>query len=139
MAVVYTDEGKKADLDNMDFSYGKIILFKNNITPGTGTVYNDVAGAGNKADFSGYADANYTPGAITIDGSGNASVTATTATFTHNGGPTANNVYGWALIGVQGATNRVFRAERFSDAPRVMSANGNQISITYTQTQGACP
>jgi len=135
MAVIMPYEGRENYLTNVFTMIGTFVLrlFKNNITPDVDTVLADFT----EADFSGYTDVLLTMGAIVRDGDDNARSTGLLAQFLHSGGGTANDIYGWYLLGSGGAV--CLFAERFSDAPRVMDGLGDEINITPALTQGACP
>jgi len=135
MAVIMPYEGRDYYLTTLITAVAtfELRLFKNNITPDIDTEYADFT----ECDFSGYSSINLTLGGVARDGDDNARSTALLAQFAHNGGGTANDVYGWYLIPNGGTV--VFFAERFSDAPRVMDTLGDEINITPALTQGACP
>ncbi len=98
-------------------------LFKNDHDP----VVTDTNANYTQADFSGYASANLgTWNAAFVNGDGKGEIDADAKTFSHNGGATANTVYG---VYVTDEADNVVYAERF-DAPRVMDSLGD--SITYT-------
>lgn len=133
MAVVLPNEGaieQLGDLKALEASY-KIRLFKNNFAPVVGSVAADFT----VCDFSGYAQVALVDGAIAINGAGKAEMTAAAAVFSHNGGATANTVYGWYIIDT--VTNKVRWASLFA-APRTMGAAGDSItvSLVFTLTQG---
>lgn len=107
----------------------KMILFKNNLTPVPGTVFANLT----EANFSGYASGPVTWGTPFTDGAGKAVMIGTTITFTHNGGGTPNDIYGYAIL-TQDITLAWFIicAERLSSPPKVMTNNGDSITITPT-------
>ena len=105
----------------------RIRLFKNNYTPVNSSTYADFT----EADFSGYAGyASLSWGAAFINGSTQGEIDATQVTWTHNGGGTANTVYG---IYITDGSNNLMYAERFS-APISMSTSGNAIPYTAKTT-----
>lgn len=106
----------------------RVVLFKNNYTPVIGTSWASLT----EANFSGYARVTPTFGAPTISASVATSV-GSTATFTHNGGATPNDCYGWALIDTTPGTPEVLAADRLTGAPVTLAANGDQIKVTLSQ------
>lgn len=137
MAVVYPKVGRERDLSTIEALGGAYFLrlFKNDITPDLDTELGDLV----EADFSGYAAAGQTFGSITINADDNAECSAPTTPFIHNGGVTANDIYGWYLEAVFGGPSELMYLERFEDAPRVMDTNGDEIDVTITLEQGGCP
>lgn len=98
-------------------------LFKNNHVPTEA----DVVGDYTEANFSGYPGAvSPTWGTPFVNGSNKGEVDATLITYTHNGGGTANTVYG--VYVVDGAGVLVY-AERFP-APYTMGSNGDTFPYT---------
>lgn len=100
-------------------------LYKNNYTPVDGSVLANFT----EADFSGYAPAAQSY--ILIGEVGGKALMQDNAvrTFSHNGGPTSNVVYGYYVLGA--TTGLVAWAERFA-APISMAAIPDTIKI---QTQ----
>lgn len=137
MAVVYPYESRNQDLLELIGAYSgfQLCLFQNNITPDVDSVFADFT----ECDFSGYLYAGLTLGPILRDANDNAKTTALGIAFTHNGGGTANDVYGWFLVTDYGTSPKVRHCDRFADAPRIMSSSGDQIVITCALIQGACP
>jgi len=137
MAVVYTYEAKEKSLNDLlsTLQTFQMRLFQNDFTPDNDSVDADF----DQCDFSGYNQIGPTWGAVLPDGDGNAATIALVCVFAHDGGGTANDVYGWYLIGDEGGPTIVLYAERFGDAPRVMDTLGDVISITPTMIQGSCP
>lgn len=131
--LVVPDEGEKALLNllrggGMAGVTVKLKLFKSNTTPTQATVLADFT----EADFSGYNYATPSFGAATTDGSNKGVIQDSAArVFTHNGGGTANTVYGYYI---EDTTNgKLLWAERF-DASQSVSANGDNISVTAKLT-----
>lgn len=136
MAVVYPQEGRKKDLTQMEVGTHLLVLFQSNTTPGTLTTFADLT----LATFSGYSPFTVTWSTVAINGDGNATNATPAYTFTHNGGATSNNIYGWALVLQEaGPVYTLKSAERFADAPRSMAAAGNSIYVAVTRIQGTCP
>lgn len=137
MAVVYPKEGRSKHLNLIRSNGGsfEMRLFKNNLTPDLDTVVGDFT----ECDFSGYLAIGLSWGAVTINGDDNAEMVALVASFTHDGGATSNNVYGWYLVGGVGGTEYLAFCERFVDAPRSMAGATDVINVTPAQTQGDCP
>lgn len=105
----------------------KIRLFKNNLTPGTGTVIGDFT----EADFTGYA-------AISLSGfpassivSHAASSTGSQVTFTVGSSPTTtNNIYGWYVTNSAGT--KLYGCQRDANAPIAMAVAGAIYQVTPT-------
>lgn len=101
-------------------------LFKNDLTPDADTVIGDLT----EADFSGYAAVTINTwdyGGVTIDGSGRSQVLATSnATFTHNGGATDNDCYGYYVTHPGGG---LYLVQRFDSPPIVMDGSGLFITV----------
>lgn len=133
MAVIIPNEGEVQALKN-DVAAGgvqptNLALFKSNTTPTAATVWADLT----IANFSGYMTGTPTWGTVATDGSGKASVASSTVTFTHNGGGTSNDVYGWVLYYSIPLGATIIRAiERFSDAPVSFASNGDSRSVKVT-------
>lgn len=105
----------------------RLHLFKNNHTP----LYTDTAADYTEADFSGYgAYQALAWGSAFVNGSNEGEIDATALTWTHNGGGTANTVYG---VYITDGANALMYAERFA-APVSMSANGDKITYTAKST-----
>lgn len=100
-------------------------LFQNNATIDASTILADLT----VATFSGYSSQNLSYGSITTNGSGQATMTATTIHFDHNGGATGNTIYGYYLVNT--STSKVVKAEKF-DTAVAMQFLGDRITITDT-------
>lgn len=128
MAAVKPNVGRIFELDTLIGTIGpnlELRLFKSNTTPTTSSVYADFT----EADFSGYAQQPPVFGTpATIDGNGNAKSDAPALTYTHNGGATANNVYGYYVVDTTGP--ELLWAERFASAPLSFAALGDNVVIT---------
>lgn len=137
MAVVYPYEGRERDLSTILANSGIYVLrlFQNDISPDVDTVLTDF----DDADFSGYASVTLTLSAIFRNGDDNAETVALLAQFAHNGGGTANDIYGWYLTNMAGGIEALVYCERFGDAPRVMDTLGDIINVTPSIAQGDCP
>lgn len=107
----------------------KIRLFKNNNTPVAGSVLADFT----QADFSGYStvgDATLSFGSITVNGSNQSTMTATGVTWTHNGGATANTIYGHLIY--NSVTSKCLKAVLWA-TPFTINTSGQTITVTVTQ------
>lgn len=102
-------------------------LFQNNMTPDQNTVLADLT----QATFSGYAASVCNFGAATIVSHKGKIVGTAPLTFTHNGGGTANTIYGYYVKIT--TTSDLIYVERFS-ASQLMTNNGDQIGITLSFT-----
>lgn len=124
MATVYfVNEG---ELDLLDVYIAnatlKIGLFKNDATVNDATVLADLTAA----DFSGYAAWTPTHGAAaTVSNQGKAA--AGSHNFDHNGGGTANTIYGAYLWNDD--TGKLLKAVKF-DAPITMDDAADRITVT---------
>lgn len=98
-------------------------LFRNDITPGPGTVIGDFT----EANFSGYANGALANAAVAaaLDGSNRAVASWDQITFTKNGA-TGNTIYGYYVT--DGGGDLCF-AERF-DGPIPMTVDGAFIQLT---------
>lgn len=130
MANVYLQQGDTKTLDEARLTgnvWKNLRLFKNNHTPAV----TDTNGNYTEANFSGYAAfALSTWNAAFVNADGKGEIDATPHSFVHNGGATANTIYG-AYVTDDG--DNVVYAERFS-APISMSANGDTIPYTARLT-----
>lgn len=126
MAAVLHDEGKEDILAQYIAAAGgdlRVRLFKNNVAPARDK---NVAFY-TQADFSGYADVTPSFGGEALNGDSDAEDDADPAVFTHNGGGTANTIYGWILFNT--TTNKVLFGDTFA-APIVLASAGNYIAVT---------
>lgn len=115
------------DLLHARDSAWRVMLFKNDIEPDEDTEYDDLE----EADFSGYA--RVTPSF------GSAEVTdhvarsdADLCIFTHDGGGTANDIYGAALLDVTGGTPYPEVIARFDGDPITMEALHDKIKVAIS-------
>lgn len=127
MASVLVNEGRVKsllDLLNADAANWRIRLFTAPTTITVANVYGDIV----QCTFGGYAQQTPVPATPpAIDGAGNAKSVAPTLTFTCNGSPPSENVYGVALVNVSG--NKLIAAEIFLGGPYSMALNGDTITI----------
>jgi len=102
-------------------------LYQNNYTPVDASVLTDFT----EATFSGYSAQGLTMGSP-VEVANKAVSTATTpCVFTHNGGGTANTIYGYYIH--ETVLNQLLWAERFGSS-QIMTNNGDQISVTAELT-----
>jgi len=130
MTLIYMDAVEPQSLDAIAvFTFPNAILhlYKNNYTP----VDTSVLGNFIEANFSGYNFVTTAMGAAVEIGGKATSTDAAARLFTHNGGGTANSIYGYYVTDF--AITKVVWAERFA-APISMSAVPDQISITLQLT-----
>lgn len=105
----------------------RIRLFQNNYVP---TPY-DTTSAYTEATFSGYPGfTNLAFGAAFINGANQGEIDSPQVTWTQDGGPTGNLIYG---VYVTDATDKLIYADRFP-APVNMVSVGNQIQYTPSCT-----
>lgn len=132
-------EGKKYVLNSLGPGIGGdyyVRLFKNNHVVGNTSVFADMT----QADFSGYADQLPSWSAAADNGSGDAERHTGTLTFTHNGGGTANTIYGLLVAPDNaGIDSKVIVAYNFP-VPISMSAGDPPIVISVLKLlQGQYP
>lgn len=102
-------------------------LYQNNYTP----VDASVLGSFTEATFSGYADQAVTLGTAVEVGNKAKTTDISAHLFTHNGGATANTIYGYY---VKDDTSGVLVwAERFGSS-QIMINNGDRITLTLELT-----
>lgn len=88
------------------------------------------------ADFSGYVYQVPSFGAGIINGDGNAESTAGTLTWTHDGGGTANTIYGVVISALTlSASREILLANKF-DSPVVMGSLGASIARSFNMLIG---
>lgn len=135
MAVIVPSEGRKRLLEVIKTnSTHRCALFKNNLTPDVDSELADFT----IADFSGFGEVNITWGAVTVNDDDNGEMTGGLVQFVHDGGATSNDIYGYLVYDIAGGANKVIFCERFSDAPRSMAVEDDEIDITPRLVQGAC-
>lgn len=126
MTILVPDEGANAALEiitNKTAAQDLVLrLFQNDVTPAAG----DTEASYTTATFSGYAD-------ITLTGASWGAAAARTIayalqTFTHDGGGTANSIYGYILL--QTTSGIVVGGERAATAPITMGVLNDKIEIT---------
>lgn len=131
MTLIVPDEGEIRLLDMLVNAVGmtnvRLRLFQNNITPDQDSVYATFT----IATFSGYADTTPAMGAASTVSHKGKIVDGSARNFTHNGGGTANTIYGYYVVDT--GTSKVLWAERFSSS-QSMAANGDNIAITLAFT-----
>lgn len=97
-------------------------LFTNNATPAEV----DVSASYTEASGNGYAAVTLTPANWTITEGAPSQAAYPQVTYTFTGA--AGNVYGYYLTRV--TSGRIAYAERFTDGPYNITANGDQIKVT---------
>ena len=112
-----------------------VILFTNDADLESALTLDDL----DEADFSGYARVHPTWPASSLTGGGDASSLSPACVWTHNGGPTANEVRGIALVNDAGGFGtRLIRCYKFP-VPITMSTAGDNISRQVRLLQGQYP
>ena len=102
-----------------------IKLFQNNYTP----TETDTVASFTEANFTGYAQVSLPGSGWSIVSSGVTTAThSTTASFVSSVDQTAQNIYGYYVIGA--STGVLLWAERFTGAPFIIAANGDTINVT---------
>jgi len=131
MGLVVPDIGELYILASWILGYAptnlKVHLYQNNYTPVDSTVLGDLT----EATFSGYAAAAVTLGTPTEVSNKAKTVGTAAQVFTHNGGGTANTIYGYYVKDL--STGNLAWVERFGSS-QIMTNNGDQISITIQLT-----
>lgn len=129
MAVQFVDLFERQALDRaISFTHvAKVRLFKNDWDPEDDDDISDPE----ECDFSGYGEVDMDMSADWFDASTTAGVTTKTANrifrFQHDGGGTANDVYGWYVVSNDGS--ELWFAERFAGAPITLSAAPQKIDL----------
>ena len=129
MAFIMPDEGELWLLEEIQtaaiLNGQNLRLFKNNITPSSISVIGDFT----EADYSGYAGVTTVSFASATEVSNKAQITDAAARgFTHNGGGTANTVYGYYY---ESGSGKLILAEAFS-SPVTMASFGDNVSVQLT-------
>lgn len=126
MAGTLVDEGAIALLTKLKtevYAGADVVLFTAPTSFSRATAYSDLT----LANFSGYTNEGLTLSDVAINGDGKAEMTADQVTFAHDGGGTANTVYGYAIA--RTIDNKLFWIELFDD-PKNMEEEGDVIKIT---------
>lgn len=123
MAVVHPNEANAAVVRIVTDQVYRMRLFKNDFIPDEDTVIGDL----DVCDYDGFSEQVVTWGAITITGEGKARRQALPLTFTHDGGATGNDVYGWYMIVLIDSVEKLLFVERFDDGPYPMNDLGDFI------------
>lgn len=128
MAIKVPNEGEIELLDYLKATFNganvKVRLYRNDYTPVDASVLADFT----EANFSGYAEQASGGYSFPLTVGGKAQTTGTPKEFTHNGGATANDIYGFYVV--NNAGTKVLWAERIASAPVAMSANGHKLIVT---------
>ena len=104
-------------------------LYKNNFTPTEDSVIGDVT----PANFSGYAGLqSFSSWNAATWGSPRATATAADVVWTHNGGGTPNDIYGYYVVDGSGA---LAWAERNAVAPVTISGAGQTYTVKPAYTR----
>jgi hypothetical protein len=104
-------------------------LFKNNFTPGDTSVIGDITAA----DFSGYSGLqSFSSWNAATWSTPRAVATAGDVVWTHNGGGTSNDIYGYYVV--DGSGNLAW-AERNAAAPVTMSSAGQTYTVKPQYTR----
>ena len=116
-----------ADADELN---GTLHLYQNDYTPLTSSVAGDFT----ECTFSGYAAYDFAAGgqnwpSAGLDGSNNAQSVHTDVEFEHNGGATANDVYGYYMLDGGGD---FICGERYAGAPFNINAVGQKFTVSPT-------
>lgn len=126
MAATLVDEGAIALLTKLKtevYDSATIVLFTAPTSFTRATVHGDLT----LATFSGYTSEALTLSSVSINGDGKAEMTGDQVTFAHDGGGTANTVYGYAVT--RYIDSKLFWIELF-EAPKEMAEEGDVIKIT---------
>ena len=126
MAATMVDEGAIALLTKLKtevYDSCAVVLF----TAPTSITRDLVHGDLTLATFSGYTGEGLILSSVTINGDGKAEMTGDQVTFAHDGGGTANTVYGYAVT--KYVDSKLFWIELF-ETPKEMAEEGDVIKIT---------
>jgi len=127
------DAGELVFLENLAVALlngARVLLYQNNYTPVDGSVLGDFT----EADFDGYTangqvlGSHSTPAIV----SGRATTTWTPKIWTHDGGATANLIYGYYVV--DGSLTELLFAERDPAGPRSLGVLGDAINVFVTFT-----
>lgn len=132
MSVIFTNEGRKAALDQFLATYGPYIRCGLFTAPGAPSVATNLAGV-TAATFVGYAAGTPAFGAAAIDGNGNALAAGSTVTFTAGAVVGSQTILGWYLY--DSSTAKLLFIELFS-APLVINATGQTITVNPNWYRG---
>lgn len=112
-----------------------VILFQGPVDLSIATVLDDL----DECDFSGYARVQPVWPASTDPGNGDAASLSPAIAFTHDGGPTANDVYGMAVVEDDGGFGtHLLRIYAFP-VPISMESAGDNISRQIRMLTGQYP
>lgn len=126
MALVFPDVGENLVLEaivNKTAPQDLVLkLFQNNVTPSEPSV----AASFTEATFSGYAPIPLTGASWGAASAG--TIANIQRTFTHDGGATANSIYGYYIV--QATSGTLLFAERDASAPFLLQNSGDNIKVT---------
>ena len=130
MSIVFPTQGENMVLEmivNKTAPQNLVMrLFSSNTTPGE----TDTEATYTEATFSGYSAATLTGASWNAAASGQ--ITYAQQTFACDNDSANENIYGYYCTQV--TSGKLLYAERFTDAPYLVSNNGDQIKITPTIT-----
>jgi hypothetical protein len=128
MALNFPDAGENLALEmivNKTAPQSLVLkLYSSNTTPAEG----DTAGTYTEATFSGYSSIALA-GASWGAASGG-TIAYAQQTFTHDGGVTSNNIYGYFVI--QTTSGTLLYSERDASSPFIMANNADNVKVTPT-------
>lgn len=131
MVMIIANDDLVITLDYMtssaDAADWKLRLYQNNWTPSHADVLSDYM----EATFSGYAEAFPAFGGATLVGDQAVADDSAPRVFTHNGGGTQNDVYGYYIV--NSVSGKLVSAERFA-LPFHFEFNGDTLSVTAQLT-----
>lgn len=112
-------------LELPDFEY-KFRLFQNDEEVTLASEWSDFT----EANFSGYAAADVFHGAQHLNGDGLWQVDCDPVAWVHDGGATANDIYGWLIVAIRGGppTEIIFAGANY-DPPRSMTNALDEIIV----------
>jgi hypothetical protein len=125
MAFVLANNGIGKWLDDLTLGV-RVRLFKNDETIDGDTALGDLT----EADFSGYSAATVAQGTSSATGGVATNVLTPESPFEHDGGATANDIYGYYVTDASATV--LYFAERFGDAPIDMASNGDLITVVVS-------
>jgi hypothetical protein len=132
LALVIADLGLQlrmlAMIGDLNDSAVTFRLFKSNTTPTKSTIIGDMT----ECDFSGYSSVDAADWALLSLTGHVQTIEADDVVFSHDGGGTANDVYGYYVT--DPGNSFMYWSERFPSAPVNMGSSGQSITVSPRMT-----
>ena len=116
------------ELLNNTFTGAKLRLFKNDYTPVDGSTLANFT----QANFSGYAQIVLNAWGVAVTVAGRASADHAPVNFTHNGGATANNIYGYYVVDATEAELLFAERDPFGPVTMALLADNYRVILNVT-------